>query len=33
MSKIIKIDKPIILRFEDREITLSIELKEKIEKF
>lgn len=33
MSNIIKIDKTVVLRFEDREISLPIELKEKIEKF
>lgn len=33
MSKIIKIDKTVILKFEDREINLPIELKEKIEEF
>ena len=33
MSKIMKIDKTVVLRFEDREISLPIELKEKIEKF
>jgi len=33
MSKIIKINKPIILRFEDREIALPQELKENIKKF
>ena len=30
MSKIIKINKPIILKFEDREIKLPNELKESI---
>ncbi|MCI8411494.1 MAG: hypothetical protein HFJ40_03465 [Clostridia bacterium] len=33
MSKIIKINKPIILKFEDREIKLPNELKESINKF
>lgn len=33
MSKITKINKTVILRFEDRKINLPIELKEKIEKF
>lgn len=33
MSKIIKVDKPIILKFENREIRLPSELKDKIEKF
>ena len=33
MSNIVKINKPIILKFEDREIKLSNEIKENIEKF
>ncbi len=33
MSEIIKIDKTVILRFEDREINLPIELKENIKEF
>ncbi len=33
MSKIVKVNKPIILKFEDREINLPNELKENIEKF
>ncbi|MGN1269904.1 MAG: hypothetical protein ACI4UU_03435 [Clostridia bacterium] len=33
MSKIVKIDKPIILKFEDREIKLPMEIKENIERF
>lgn len=33
MSKIIKIDKAVILKFEDRKINLPKELKENIEKF
>ena len=33
MSRIIKLDKPITLKFEDRKINLSNELKENIEKF
>lgn len=33
MSKIVKINKTIILKFEDREINLPNELEENIEKF
>lgn len=33
MSKIVKVNKPIILKFEDREINLPNELKENIKKF
>ncbi len=33
MSKIVKIEKPIILKFEDRKINLPIKLKEEIENF
>lgn len=33
MSRIVKVDKTVILKFEDREINLSIELKEKIKEF
>ena len=33
MSKIVKVNKPITLKFEDREINLPNELKENIEKF
>ena len=33
MSEIIKIEKSVILKFEDREINLPIEIKENIKKF
>lgn len=33
MSKIVKVEKPIILKFENRRIDLPIKLKENIEKF
>ncbi len=33
MSKIVKINKPIILKFEDRKINLPNKLKESIKKF
>lgn len=33
MSKIVKVDKNVILRYEDREIDLPIEIKENIKKF
>ena len=33
MNKIVKVDKPIILKFEDREIKLPKELKSSIDKF
>ena len=33
MSKIVKVNKPIILKFEDRKINLPNELKENIERF
>lgn len=33
MSEIIKIEKTVILKFEDREINLPIELKENIKEF